>query len=83
MPSRYQALAALWLFQIVNYLDRTSISFAGPTMMKSMGLDAQDFGLVLSSFALGYFIAQIPGSLIADRFGVKIVFIVTPALWAL
>lgn len=82
MPTRYQALMALWLFQIVNYLDRTSISFAGPTMMKSMGLDAQDFGVVLSSFALGYFLAQIPGGLIADRWGVRIVCIVTPLLWA-
>ncbi len=82
MPSRYQALVALWLFQIVNYLDRTSISFAGPTMMKSMGLTPADFGIVLSSFAAGYFIAQLPGGLITDRVGSKFMFVLTPLLWA-
>ena len=82
MPSRYQALVALWLFQIVNYLDRTSISFAGPTMMKSLGLDAQDFGTVLSAFAAGYFIAQLPGGMLADRLGAKFLFVLAPLLWA-
>ena len=82
MSSRYQALMALWLFQVVNYLDRASISFAGPTMMKSMGLNAQDFGVVLSAFAAGYFVAQLPGGLLADRLGAKFVFILTPILWA-
>ena len=82
MPSRYQALIALWLFQIVNYLDRTSLSFAGPTMMKSLGLDAQDFGTVLSAFAVGYFLAQLPGGLLTDRFGAKFMFVLAPLLWA-
>ena len=82
MPTRYQALVAVWLFQIVNYLDRASISFAGPTMMKSMGLDAQDFGVVLSSFAVGYMLAQIPGGMLTDRWGAKVMFVVTPLLWA-
>ncbi len=82
MSTRYQALIAAWLFQIVNYIDRTSISFAGPTMMKSMGLDAQDFGVVLSSFAVGYFVAQLPGGMLADRWGAKVMFVVTPLLWA-
>jgi sugar phosphate permease len=82
MSTRYQALFAVWLFQIVNYLDRTSISFAGPTMMKSMGLDAQDFGVVLSSFAVGYLLAQIPGGILTDRWGTRVMFVVAPLLWA-
>ena len=82
MPSKYQALIALWLFQIVNYLDRTSISFAGPTMMKSLGLNPQDFGTILSVFAVGYFAAQLPGGWLADRFGAKIMFVLVPLLWA-
>lgn len=82
MSPRYQALVAVWLFQIVNYLDRASISFAGPTMMKSLGLDAQDFGVVLSSFAVGYLLAQIPGGMLTDRWGTKVIFVAAPLLWA-
>lgn len=82
MSPRYQALVAVWLFQIVNYLDRASISFAGPTMMKSLGLDAQDFGVMLSAFAVGYLLAQIPGGMLTDRWGTKAIFVSAPLLWA-
>ena len=51
-------------------------------MMKSLGMDAGTFGIVLSSFALGYFLSQIPGGLLADRWGARAVVVVGPLLWA-
>ena len=40
MSLRYQLLGLTWLLQFVNYLDRVSISVAGPTMMKALHFDA-------------------------------------------
>ncbi len=80
---RYRILFVLWLFQVVNYIDRTTMSFAGPGIVKSLHLKPQDFGVILSSFALGYFLAQLPGGLLADRFGSKAVLVVAPLFWAL
>ncbi len=82
MP-KYRILAALWLFQLVNYAARTSISFAGPEITKSLHMDPKAFGIILSSFALGYFLAQIPGGMAADRFGSRVVLIIGPLFWAL
>lgn len=80
-PSRI--LGALWLFQFVNFLDRVVMSFAAPSIMKSLSMGPKSFGIVLSSFALGYFLAQLPGGLLADRFGAKPVLIIAPLFWSL
>jgi sugar phosphate permease len=72
-----------WLLQFVNYLDRVSISVAGPTMMKALNLDAAQFGYLLAAFALGYALMQLPGGFLADRFGTKALLVVAPALFSL
>ena len=81
--TKVRVLAALWLFQVVNYLDRVAISFAGPSIMKSLSLAPQQFGIVLGSFSIGYFLAQIPGGLLADRWGAKALLVIAPVFWAL
>ena len=83
MSIKTKVLAALWLFQVVNYLDRVAISFAGPSIMKSLSLGPQQFGIVLGSFSVGYFLAQIPGGLLADRWGAKALLVIAPLFWAL
>ena len=83
MKTQTKVLGALWLFQVVNYLDRVVISFAGPMIMKSLAIGPSSFGIVLSSFALGYFLAQLPGGLIADRWGTRPLLVIAPLFWAL
>ncbi len=83
MDKRYRVIFAIWFFQVANYLDRVAMSFAGPSIMKSLSLDPASFGVVLSSFGIGYFVAQIPGGLLADRWGTKLLLVVAPLFWAL
>lgn len=83
MSLRYQLLVMTWLLQFVNYLDRVSISVAGPTIMKALNLDAAQFGYLLAAFALGYALMQLPGGFLADRFGTKALLVVAPALFSL
>jgi len=83
MRRNFSILVAIWLLQFVNYVDRVVVGFAGPSMMKSLDIDTATFGIVLSSFAFGYFLSQIPGGLLADRWGARAVVIVGPLFWAL
>lgn len=76
-------ISALWVLLFVNYLDRVAISFAGPAMMKDLALTPAEFGILLSSFGVGYMLAQVPGGLLADKWGAKPVLVVGPLLWAL
>jgi sugar phosphate permease len=83
MPTRYKIVSILGLLQFVNYVDRTSIALAGPSMMEGLHLNAGSFGLVLAAFTLGYALMQIPGGYLADRFGAKIMLVVAPVVWSI
>ena len=83
MKIKTRVLVALWFFQVVNYLDRVVISFAGPSIMKSLAIGPGAFGIMLSSFSLGYLVGQLPGGMIADRWGSKSLLVVGPLFWAL
>ena len=83
MGSNVRIIAALWFMVLVNYLERVAVGFAGPSMMEGLGIGPDEFGLVLSSFGIGYLLAQIPGGLVADRIGAKALLVIGPLLWAL
>jgi MFS transporter, ACS family, D-galactonate transporter len=79
----YKIVFILWLLQFVNYIDRTSIALAGPSMMKGLHLGSASFGIVLAAFTLGYAFMQIPGGFLADRFGAKVLLIAAPVVWSI
>src|ERR1700722_17936749 len=83
MNSRNKLLLAIWIVQLVNYMDRVNISIAAPTMMKDLAIDPASFGFVLSAFALGYACMQMPGGFLADRFGAKRLLIAAPIVWSI
>ena len=83
MSWKYGMIFAVWFTQVVNYMERVVMGFAGPSMMQTLHIEPKVFGAVLSSFAFGYFLAQIPGGMIADRWGARRVLIIGPLFWAL
>ncbi|WP_406082167.1 MFS transporter [Streptomyces zaomyceticus] len=68
-------LFAAWL---VDYADRLVINLVLPSLGAEFDLDRTQQGLVVSAFFLAYALCQIPGGLLADRFGGRRV-----TLWAL
>src|ERR1700737_481905 len=66
LKTQTRIISALWLWMLANYLDRVAISVAGPSIMQSLALSPASFGIILSSFGVGYLLSQIPGGLIAD-----------------
>ncbi|MFH9727527.1 MFS transporter [Streptomyces sp. NPDC017254] len=68
-------LFAAWL---VDYADRLVINLVLPSLGAEFDLDRTRQGLVVSAFFLAYALCQIPGGLLADRFGGRRV-----TLWAL
>jgi MFS family permease len=68
-PVRYNMIGLLFCSTVVNYIDRVNISVAAPVIMRETGWDKGQFGLVFSAFLIGYALLQIPGGVIADRWG--------------
>lgn len=82
MNTKTQLIVSLWLLNFINALDRVAMGFAGPAIMKSLALSPSAFGIILSSFGVGYFLAQAPSGFLADRWGVRPLLIGGPILWA-
>ncbi len=64
----------MMLFLIsINYIDRASLSVAMPLIAKEFDIGPALQGVLLSSFFWTYAAMQIPGGMLADRFGPRAV----------
>ncbi len=82
--SRVRLLIVTMLFfaTTINYADRATLSIAGPSLAKDLGLDAVSMGYVFSAFAWSYVLAQLPGGWLLDRYGAKWVYAAAIFLWS-
>ena len=65
-------LPILTLAYLVNYLDRTNISFAALTMNKDIGLTATQYGRGAGIFFIAYCAFEVPSNLALYRFGARL-----------
>lgn len=79
---RLLILALLTLGTMINYLDRTVISIAAPTMKEELKLDPVVMGLVFSAFSWTYAAAQIPGGIFLDRVGARLTYFFSVTFWS-
>jgi ACS family D-galactonate transporter-like MFS transporter len=79
---RYGVVALICGAVTINYLDRALLGVALPGLREEFGLQATLAGLLLSAFSWTYFLAQVPSGVVLDRFGVKITYVVSIALWS-
>ncbi|MFI5768328.1 MFS transporter [Streptomyces sp. NPDC051658] len=73
-------LFAAWL---VDYSDRLVINLVLPSIGEDFDLDRGQQGLIVSAFFLAYAACQIPGGMLADRFGGKRVTCWALLVWSL
>jgi sugar phosphate permease len=83
VTNQRRVLTLLWIEFFTAYLDRTNIAVAGPTLMKTLAITPQLFGYVLAAFTAGYAVMQVPGGILADRFGVRRVLVAALLVWSL
>ena len=65
----WRRVALLSATATASYLCRVNVSVAGVLMMHELGLSEQAMGRIFSAFLIGYAVCQIPGGMLADRFG--------------
>ncbi len=80
---RYSILAAVFVNVVINYMDRSNISVAGSIISKELHLDSVKMGYVFSAFGWTYASLQIPGGILADRYGIRLLYTITLIIWSL
>jgi sugar phosphate permease len=68
----WRLMPVLTVSYILNYLDRTNVSFAALTMNEAIGLTATQYGLGAGIFFAGYCLLEIPSNLVLYRVGARI-----------
>jgi len=68
---RRRLLPYLMLLYVIAFLDRVNVNFAVFGMTSDLGFGPRDFGVGAGIFFLGYFLFEIPGTLIVERFGAR------------
>jgi MFS family permease len=66
-------VALMAALSAMSYFDRTIMSIAGPTIMRELRISDVAMGSVYSIFILTYTILMIPGGALADRFGPRLI----------
>jgi len=79
---RYLILLMLFLVTTINFADRATISIAGSSIQKELGIDAITLGYIFSAFGWAYVLGQIPGGWLLDRFGSKRVYAGSIFTWS-
>jgi len=69
---QFRILPFVFLLYVVSFLDRINIGFAALTMNRALGISAQQFGLLVGIFFIGYFLFEIPSNLLLHKFGARI-----------
>src|SRR5437667_1935558 len=63
----------LFIVSVISYIDRVNVGYAALRMNIDLGFDPAVFGLGSGIFFAGYFLFEIPGALIAEKY--------SPRLW--
>jgi len=83
LNGRWLVLVLLATGTMINYLDRTVLGIAAPSVSKDFGLSPAVMGVLLSAFSWAYVAGQIPGGILLDRFGNRLTYFFAVTFWSL
>ncbi len=82
MKKRYGVLWLLVALAIITFLDRISISVAGPRIQQELGISPARWGWILGAFILAYGVFEVPTGALGDRAGQRSVLMRIVLWWS-
>jgi ACS family glucarate transporter-like MFS transporter len=83
-PAAHKSVVALlWGFAFLSYLLRMNITVAQQYMARELVLSDVQIGAIFSAFLIGYSLFQIPGGVLGDKFGPRLVLGISGLWWVL
>lgn len=80
---RYGMLALVFVNVVINYLDRSNLAIANSAVAADLNLNSVQMGYILSAFGWTYAILQIPGGILADKFGPRVLYAFCLITWSI
>lgn len=80
---RWWIIGLVCLATIINYIDRSALAIMWPDISKDLGMDKNDYALILNIFLVAYAIGQSVSGKMFDKIGTRAGFVVSITLWGL
>lgn len=80
---RWRMIVLVMVGTVMNYLARSSLGAAAPTLVKDLGLTTQQYSYVVGGFQLAYTIVQPVAGFILDLLGTKLGLLIFAVGWSL
>ncbi|WP_249440069.1 MFS transporter, partial [Escherichia coli] len=77
---RWHMIALVCFITVINYLDRTALGIAAPTIMETTGITKEQYSWIVSAFQLAYTLGQPIMGFFIDTVGLKLIKL-TPRSW--
>jgi ACS family D-galactonate transporter-like MFS transporter len=78
----WTAVVLVFLFMLINFADKAVIGLASVPIMRDLGLDHRQFGLLGSAFFLLFSLSGVVVGFLANRIGTKVLMLVMGLVWA-
>src|ERR1043165_3421668 len=66
---RWTPAFSMLLVSLISYIDRTTLALLAPTILQETGLNAQQYGYIISAFSVAYMLSNPVWGVILDRVG--------------
>ena len=81
--ARYGVVGFAVVLSVVTYIDRVALAQAAPALAADLDLTQVQIGWAFSAFGFAYFLFQVPGGWLSDRFGPRRVLAGIVLWWSL
>jgi len=79
---RWFVLALVAFATVINYVDRNALAIMWPGISEELGMDKNDYALILSFFMVGYALGQSLFGKIFDMIGTRFGFLLSISVWS-
>ncbi|MCE2392442.1 MAG: MFS transporter [Proteobacteria bacterium] len=80
---RWYIVGLVALATVINYIDRNALAVMWPSISEELGLDKNDYALILTFFMVGYAVGQSLFGKIFDAIGTRIGFVLAITIWSI
>ena len=79
---RWIVVGLVALATVINYIDRNALAIMWPAISEELGLDRNDYALIVSFFMVGYAIGHSLFGKIFDMVGTRLGFVLAVTVWS-
>lgn len=84
---RWVIIALIFFITVVNYIDRSAISYGIGDIVRDLGFSQHDkailSGFIFAAFSIGYMLTTFFGGIFADRYGARVTLFWAALVWSL